>query len=240
MSSLLLSTALLLQPFFSEALGGVVGQCNQLGFFAFCCPLRIFVSKHSMPEERFDGFDAKQEAYILDDKEVVIAAGAWLRLKVKSRTVEQGNITAIATIKENYLGLADNGESGGRGTTMHHRPRTFNDTTTILATQSGVGQCLIVPLVGQFATARRRDSNCIVWILTTIGRIGIVISSPTFLYQFIIGAAPAGHGGPRILPHKLFSLVGTIGQLRPFCICRNRQICLILILFHQNLSIISY
>ncbi|KAL7578108.1 hypothetical protein ACA910_015039 [Epithemia clementina (nom. ined.)] len=134
MSSLLLSRALLLQPFFNEALSVVMGQCNQLGFFAFCCPLRIFVLKHSMPKEMFHGFDAKQEAFILDYKEVVIATGAWLQLKVKSRIVEQGNITAIATIKENYLGLADSGESDGRGTTMHYHPWTFNVTPTILAT----------------------------------------------------------------------------------------------------------
>ncbi|KAL7557458.1 hypothetical protein ACA910_019244 [Epithemia clementina (nom. ined.)] len=221
MSSLLLSTALLLHSFFNEALGGIVGQCNQLGFFAFCCPLCIFVLKHPMPKEIVHGFDAEQETYILDDKEVVIAAGVWLRLIVKSRTLEQGNITAIANIEENYLGLADNGESGGRGTTMHHHPWTFNDTKTIWATQAGVGQFIIVPLIGQSATACRQDSNCIVWIQTTIGRIGIVIGSPTFLYQFIIGAATAGHGGPRIFPHKLFSLMGTIGQSCPFCFCCN-------------------
>ncbi|KAL7569414.1 hypothetical protein ACA910_009601 [Epithemia clementina (nom. ined.)] len=67
----------------------------------------------------------------------------------------------------------------------------------------------------QFASARRRDSSCIVRIQTTIRRIGIGLGSPTFLYQFIIGAATADKGRPRILPHKLLSLVGTIRQL-PF------------------------
>jgi DNA-directed RNA polymerase II subunit RPB7 len=30
-------------------------------------------------------------------------------LKIKGRTVEQGNITAIGTIKDHYLGLIDDG-----------------------------------------------------------------------------------------------------------------------------------
>ncbi|KAL7567196.1 hypothetical protein ACA910_021187 [Epithemia clementina (nom. ined.)] len=73
-------------------------------------------------------------------------------------------------------------------------------------------------LLKQFATARRRDSSCIVQIQTTTRRIGIGIGSPTFFYQFIIGAPTANHGRPRILPHKLLSLVRAIGQLCSFCI----------------------
>ena len=106
-------TALLLRPFIHEVLDAVVGQCNPLGFFAFCGPLRIFVSKHSMPEDMFHGFDPEQDAWISEDKEVVISAGSGVRLKIKGRTVEQGNITAIATIKDNYLGLVDDGEANG-------------------------------------------------------------------------------------------------------------------------------
>jgi DNA-directed RNA polymerase II subunit RPB7 len=107
-------TALLLRPFINEVLDAVVSQCNPLGFFAFCGPLRIFVSKHSMPEDMFHGFDPEKDAWISDDKEVIIAAGSGVRLKLKGRTVETGNITAIATIKDNYLGLIDDGE-GGQG-----------------------------------------------------------------------------------------------------------------------------
>ena len=96
-------TALLLRPFINEVLDAVVGQCNQLGFFAFVGPLRIFVSKHSMPEDMFHGFDPEKDAWVSDDKEVVIAAGSGVRLKIKGRTVEQGNINAIATIKGKLL-----------------------------------------------------------------------------------------------------------------------------------------
>ena len=39
-------TALLLRPFKNEVVDATVGQCNELGFFAYVGPLRIFVSKH--------------------------------------------------------------------------------------------------------------------------------------------------------------------------------------------------
>jgi len=103
-------TALMLRPFVNEVVDAVVSQCNQLGFFAFVGPLRIFVSKHSMPEDMMKGFDSEKDAWISDDKEVVIATGSGVRLKIKGRTVEQGNITAIGTIKDNYLGLVDDGD----------------------------------------------------------------------------------------------------------------------------------
>ena len=108
-------TALLLRPFINEVLDAVVSQCNPLGFFAFAGPLRIFVSKHSMPEDMLNGFDGEKDCWISDDKEVVISAGSGVRLKIKGRTVEQGNITAIGTIKDNYLGLVDDGEVGEAG-----------------------------------------------------------------------------------------------------------------------------
>ena len=107
-------TALLLRPFINEVLDATVSQCNQLGFFAFVGPLRIFVSKHSMPEDMFNGYDNEKDAWISDDKEVQITSGCGVRLKIKGRTVEQGNITAIGTIKDNYLGLIDDG-SGEAG-----------------------------------------------------------------------------------------------------------------------------
>jgi DNA-directed RNA polymerase II subunit RPB7 len=106
-------TALLLRPFINEVLDAVVSQCNPLGFFAFCGPLRIFVSKHSMPEDMYNGFDSDKDAWISEDKEVVISAGSGVRCKIKGRTVEQGNITAIGTIKDNYLGLVDDGDVQG-------------------------------------------------------------------------------------------------------------------------------
>src|SRR6478672_5260965 len=98
-------TALLLRPFINEVLDAVVSQCNPLGFFAFVGPLRIFVSQHSMPEDMFNGFDGEKDAWVSDDKEVIISSGSGVRLRIKGRTVEQGAISAIGTIKENYLGL---------------------------------------------------------------------------------------------------------------------------------------
>ncbi len=101
--------ALLLRPFINEVVDAIVMQCNNIGFLAYVGPLRIFVSKHSMPEDMFNGFDSERDAWVSDDKEVVICAGCGVRLKIKGHTVEQGNISAIGTIKDDYLGLIDDG-----------------------------------------------------------------------------------------------------------------------------------
>jgi len=102
-------TALLLRPFLNEVVDATVSQCNTLGFFAYVGPLRIFVSKHSMPEDMMNGYDAEKDAWVSDDQEVEIKQSCGVRLKIKGRTVEQGNITAIGTIKDNYLGVIDDG-----------------------------------------------------------------------------------------------------------------------------------
>jgi DNA-directed RNA polymerase II subunit RPB7 len=105
-------TALLLRPFINEVLDAVVAQCNSLGFFAYAGPLRIFVSKHNMPEDMMNGYNSTNECWVSDDQEDVITSGSGVRLRIKGRTVEQGNITAIGTIKDSYLGLVDTGEVG--------------------------------------------------------------------------------------------------------------------------------
>jgi DNA-directed RNA polymerase II subunit RPB7 len=105
-------TALLLRPFINEVVDAVVAQCNSLGFFAYVGPLRIFVSKHSMPDDMYNGYQGDTDSWVSSDQEVVISAGCGVRLKIKGRTIEQNNITAIGTIKDNYLGLIDDGEAG--------------------------------------------------------------------------------------------------------------------------------
>ncbi len=102
--------ALLLRPFINEVLDAIVMQCNNIGFLAYVGPLRIFVSKHSMPEDMLNGFDSERDAWVSEDQEVVICAGCGVRLRIKGRTVEQGNISAIGTIKDDYLGLIDDGQ----------------------------------------------------------------------------------------------------------------------------------
>lgn len=79
-------SALMLRPFINEVLDATVSQCNALGFFAFVGPLRVFVSKHSMPEDMVQGFDAEKEAWISDDKEVEISRGCGVRLKIKGKS----------------------------------------------------------------------------------------------------------------------------------------------------------
>jgi DNA-directed RNA polymerase II subunit RPB7 len=58
-----------------------------------------------MPEDMLNGWNPDKDSWVSDDKEVVISSGCGVRLRIKGRTVEQGNITAIGTIKDSYLGL---------------------------------------------------------------------------------------------------------------------------------------
>jgi DNA-directed RNA polymerase II subunit RPB7 len=102
-----------------------VSQCNSLGFFAHVGPLRIFVSKHSMPDDMSNGYNSEKDAWISDDQEVIITSGSGVRLKIKGRTVEQGNITAIGTIKDNYLGLIDDGDTTTTATAAGAGPTTI-------------------------------------------------------------------------------------------------------------------
>ena len=65
-----------------------------------------------MHEDMLHGYNAEKDCWTSDDDEVVISTGSGVRLKIIGRTVEQNNITAIGTIKDNYLGLVDDGEAG--------------------------------------------------------------------------------------------------------------------------------
>jgi DNA-directed RNA polymerase II subunit RPB7 len=121
--------ALLFRPLTNEVLDAVVGVVNALGFFAFVGPLRIFVSKHSMPSDisglgeptdndvgggsAIGGYDGERSSWISADKVVEIKAGCGVRLKIIGSTVEEGNITGIGSIKDDFLGLVDNGLGGG-------------------------------------------------------------------------------------------------------------------------------
>ena len=104
--------ALLFRPFTNEIMDTVVSQVNALGFFTFVGPLRIFVSKHSMPADLSSGYDGDRDSWISQDGEVEIKRGCGVRLKIIGSTVEENNITSIGSIKDDFLGLIDNGEGG--------------------------------------------------------------------------------------------------------------------------------
>ena len=64
--------AILLRPFKNEVLDAIVDDVSELGVFTSVGPLHIFVSRHAMPEDLQNGFDADSDAWLSDDKEVEI------------------------------------------------------------------------------------------------------------------------------------------------------------------------
>eukprot|EP00630_Chrysocystis_fragilis_P007190 CAMPEP_0197390124 /NCGR_PEP_ID=MMETSP1165-20131217/2194_1 /TAXON_ID=284809 /ORGANISM="Chrysocystis fragilis, Strain CCMP3189" /LENGTH=169 /DNA_ID=CAMNT_0042915589 /DNA_START=64 /DNA_END=573 /DNA_ORIENTATION=+ len=102
-------SAILLRPFKNEVVDAVVTQVNEIGFFSEAGPLAIFVSRHAMPEDLQDGYDADVESWISEDKEVEIKQRCVVRLKLLGVTCDTNEITAVGTIKDDYLGLISMG-----------------------------------------------------------------------------------------------------------------------------------
>eukprot|EP01031_Cornospumella_fuschlensis_P039182 gene39182-47674_t len=100
-------SVILLRPFRNEVLDAVVSMASdQNGFFAKVGPLQIFVSRHSMPDDII--FDhAEGDCWKSEDEKVEIREGSIVRLKIIGLVVDAGSISAIGTIKENYLGLLE-------------------------------------------------------------------------------------------------------------------------------------
>ncbi|BFZ62272.1 DNA-directed RNA polymerase II subunit [Saitoella coloradoensis] len=98
--------ALVFKPFKGEVVDGVVSTVSMMGFFADVGPLSVFVSKHLIPSEmHFEaagvgGGGGRYESGDLG----VIEKGAKVRMKIVGLRVENTQIFAIGTIKEDYLG----------------------------------------------------------------------------------------------------------------------------------------
>ncbi|GMI21599.1 hypothetical protein TeGR_g1811 [Tetraparma gracilis] len=107
--------ALLFRPFKNEVLDAVVTDVNSMGFFAFVGPLRVFVSSHLFPPDLNGsaggegGFNGT--SWVSDDGEVHIRQDCGVRLKIIGTTVEQGTISAVGCINQDFLGLVDNGDT---------------------------------------------------------------------------------------------------------------------------------
>eukprot|EP01039_Chlorochromonas_danica_P007398 gene7398-8184_t len=97
-------SVVLLRLFRNEVVDAVVSMASdQNGFFARVGPLLIFVSRHSMPDDiSFNHIDG--DCWKSEDEKVEIREGSIVRLKVIGLNVEKGSISAVGTIKENFLG----------------------------------------------------------------------------------------------------------------------------------------
>ena len=98
-------TAILFRPFRNEVLDAIVTTASdETGFFSKVGPLSVFVSRHAMPEDI--SFDAVSgDSWKSDDGEITIRKGSIVRLRILGLTIEAGSISAVGTIKDDYLGL---------------------------------------------------------------------------------------------------------------------------------------
>lgn len=97
-------SVILLRLFRNEVVDAVVSMASDAnGFFAKVGPLLIFVSRHSMPDDiEFSQMDG--DCWKSHDEKVEIREGSIVRLKVIGVQIERGSISAVGTIKDNFLG----------------------------------------------------------------------------------------------------------------------------------------
>ena len=97
--------AILFRPFVKEVLDVKVTDCVELGFFAYAGPIKVFVSRHQMPENMQEGFDAVSESWISDDKNSEIAVNSRVRLQLIQVKLEDREWVGVGTIDKDYLGV---------------------------------------------------------------------------------------------------------------------------------------
>ena len=105
--------AILLRPFKNEVLDAIVTDVSELGVFTSVGPLHVFVSRHAMPEDLQNGFDADADAWLSDDKEVEIKKACVIRLRLLGVMCDTTQITAVGTIKDDFLGLISHPDNQG-------------------------------------------------------------------------------------------------------------------------------
>jgi len=96
--------AIMLRPFKNEVLDTVVfNAADDNGFFARIGPLEVYVHKYNMPEDmRFD--NEKGDAWVSTDGEVEIKEGSIVRLRIIGVSVDAGQMNAMGSIKDAFLG----------------------------------------------------------------------------------------------------------------------------------------
>ncbi|KAF9879962.1 aldolase citrate lyase family protein [Colletotrichum karsti] len=96
--------AVVWRPFKGETVDAVVYSVNHQGFFAQAGPLRLFVSAHLIPSEIKWDPNATPPQFT-NNEDTIIEPGTHVRVKVIGTRTEVGEMWAIGSIKEDYLGL---------------------------------------------------------------------------------------------------------------------------------------
>lgn len=95
--------AIVWKPFKNEVVDATVSIVNKMGFFADAGPVTVFVSTHLLPSEmKFDP-TANPPNYAGEDQ--LVQKGSKVRLKIVGTRTDATEIYAIATMKEDYLGV---------------------------------------------------------------------------------------------------------------------------------------
>uniref|UniRef100_A0A060TG99 DNA-directed RNA polymerase subunit n=1 Tax=Blastobotrys adeninivorans TaxID=409370 RepID=A0A060TG99_BLAAD len=95
--------AIVWRPFKGEVVDAVVTNVNKMGFFADVGPLSVFVSSHLIPSDMAFNPSANPPAYTSDDQS--IERGSRVRLRIVGVRADVGQMYAIGSIKEDYLGM---------------------------------------------------------------------------------------------------------------------------------------
>ena len=96
--------AIMLRPFKNEVLDTTIfNAADDSGFFARVGPLEIYIHKYNMPEDmRFD--HTSGDSWVSEDGTIEIKDGSLVRLRIIGVSVDAGQMNAIGTIKDAYLG----------------------------------------------------------------------------------------------------------------------------------------
>ncbi|KAK4086649.1 hypothetical protein Purlil1_9039 [Purpureocillium lilacinum] len=95
--------AVVWRPFKGETVDAVVYSINPQGFFAQAGPLRLFVSAHLIPSDIKWDPNATPPQFT-NNEDTVIEPGTHVRVKIIGTRTEVGEMWAIGSIKEDYLG----------------------------------------------------------------------------------------------------------------------------------------
>jgi DNA-directed RNA polymerase II subunit RPB7 len=97
--------AIVFRPFKGEVLDAVVTQINKLGIFANIGPLSCFISRHCIPSDMVFDPNSHPYCYRSQDEDMVIQQDNEIRVKIVGIRAEAGDIFAIGTLMDDYLGL---------------------------------------------------------------------------------------------------------------------------------------
>lgn len=97
--------AVIFRPFKNEILPAHVTLVNQNGIFASAGPLEIFVSNKMMPDDlEYTAPENGLPTYYSESEDVRIKQGSPIRVKIVGIRQALQQISAVGTIKEDFLG----------------------------------------------------------------------------------------------------------------------------------------